>query len=269
MDPATKTPHLPGKFIWFEHVSNDLAKARAFYEPLFGWHTEAMPMGGQTYHMLLNGNQGVGGLRTAPGAATPTHWISYLSVDDVDAGVKAATAAGATLEQPPTDFPPVGRGAGLIDPTGAAFCLWTSAKGDDPDVDVPVGGFVWNELSTSDARKSLAFYEKAFGYTHSSMEMGDQGGDEVGDQGTYYILQTADGKGRAGLFQPKEPMPTMWLPYVNVADCDTTFAKAQQLGAGFVAMPPTSIPTVGRIAIFADPLGAAIGIIQPDPAMNP
>ena len=34
-------------------------------------------------------------------------------------------------------------------------------------------------------------------------------------------------------------------------------------GAGFVAMPPTDIPTVGRIAIFGDAQGAAIGIIQP------
>lgn len=258
MDPTTQTPHLPGKFIWFEHVSSDLAKARAFYEPLFGWHTESMPMEGQPYPMLLNGNQGIGGLQKAD-AGTPSHWLSYMSVDNVDAGVKAATAAGAKLVQPPTDFPPVGRGAGLVDPTGAAFWLWKSARGDEPDGDVPSGGFVWNELTTPDVQKSLAFYEKAFGYTHSTMDMGDQG--------TYYILNTQGDKGRAGLFQPKEPMPTMWLPYVHVADCDATFAQAQKLGAGFVAMPPTDIPTVGRIAIFADSLGAAIGIIKPDPKM--
>ena len=58
-----KTPHLPGKFIWFEHVSNDIAKARAFYEQLFGWHVESMPMGNQTYRMLMNGDGGVGGYR--------------------------------------------------------------------------------------------------------------------------------------------------------------------------------------------------------------
>ena len=36
------TPYLPGKFVWFEYVSNDAARARAFYEPLFGWRTESM-----------------------------------------------------------------------------------------------------------------------------------------------------------------------------------------------------------------------------------
>ena len=253
-----KTPYLPGKFIWFEHVSNNLAKARAFYEPLFGWHAEAMPMGGQTYHMLLNGKDGIGGLRTAE-AGVPNHWISYMSVKDVDASTKTAIAAGAKQVMPPTDFPDVGRGSALQDPTGAAFCLWTSAKGDQPDGDVPAGGFVWNELSTPDIKKSLAFYEKAFGYTHDTMDMGEQG--------QYYILKTPDGKSRAGAFQPKEKMPTMWLPYVRVADCDATFAKAQKLGAGFVAMPPTDIPKVGRFAIFGDPLGAAVGILWPDPNM--
>ena len=255
---SDKITRLPGKFIWFEHVSGDLAKARAFYEPLFGWHTEAMQMGDRTYHMLLNGNQGIGGLRTAE-AGAPNQWISYMSVDNVDASVKTATAAGARLVQPPTDFPTVGRGADLVDPTGGAFCLWTSLKSDEPDGDVPPGGFVWNELSTPDAKKALAFYEQAFGYTHSTMDMGDQG--------TYYILETAGNQARAGLFQPKEPMPTMWLPYVHVGDCDATFAKAQKLGSGFTAMPPTDIPTVGRIAIFGDSQGAAIGILKPDPKM--
>ena len=51
---TTSSLRIPGKFIWFEHVANDIAKARAFYEPLFGWHAESMPMGGQTYHMILD-----------------------------------------------------------------------------------------------------------------------------------------------------------------------------------------------------------------------
>jgi uncharacterized protein len=253
-----KTPHTPGKFIWFEHVSNDLGKARAFYEPLFGWHAENMNMEGRSYHMLMNGQQGIGGLRTAE-AGEQNHWISYLSVESVDKSTKTATAAGAMVLMPPTDFSPVGRAAALTDPTGAAFCLWTSANGDEPDVDTPVGGFIWNELSTTDVNKALSFYEKAFGYSHDSMDMGEQG--------TYFILKTADGKGRAGAFQPKTPMPTMWLPYVHVADCDATVEKAKKLGAKDIVMPPTDIPTVGRIAILIDSLGAPIAMLKPSPDM--
>jgi hypothetical protein len=252
-----KTPYIPGKFIWFEYASPDIQKARAFYEPLFGWHAETMPLGDEPYHMLLNGQQGIGGLTKAQ-AGEPTRWISYMSVANVDQGVKAATAAGAKVTMPPTDFTPVGRGAGLTDPTGAAFCLWTSAKGDEPDADVPVGGFVWNELSTTDAKKALAFYEKAFGYSHETMEMG-------GEIGQYHILNTPDGKGRAGLFQPSTPMPTMWLPYVHVADCDASVAKARGLGAQQVVVPPTDIPGVGRFAIIGDNQGAGIAMLKPLP----
>ena len=43
--------YLPGKFVWFEHVSNDSAKARAFYGELCGWTSETMPMGEQTYQI--------------------------------------------------------------------------------------------------------------------------------------------------------------------------------------------------------------------------
>jgi len=51
--------HLHGKFVWFEHLSNDIPKARAFYEALLGWHTESMPMGDQPYHMIQNGTDGI------------------------------------------------------------------------------------------------------------------------------------------------------------------------------------------------------------------
>lgn len=250
---ASTTSHLPGKFVWFEHVSDDTAKARAFYQQLFGWHIEAMPMGDQTYHMIQNGSTGIGGFRTAlPGM--PNHWISYLSVENVDASHAKALANGATQTLPPTDFPTVGRGSGLTDPTGANFCLWTSAQGDDPDLEkTPFGAWYWNELWTPDAQRALAFYEKSFGHTHEVMSMGEQGD---------YLVLHALGKPRAGIFQsPDKSTPPMWMPYVHVEDCDASVARAEQLGAR-VFMPATSVPEVGRMAAFFDPQGAAIAVIR-------
>lgn len=251
--------HLPGKFIWFEHASNDIARARAFYEPLFNWHAEAMPMGGQTYHMILSGaNNGIGGFVTAdPGKKN--RWISYVSVADVDASFAEATRAGAKSQQPPTDYPPVGRGAAITDPTGAAISLWHSADGDRADVpQVADGEWCWNELWTPDVKTALAFYEKVFGYLYEAMDMGPQG--------TYYILKTADGQSRGGLCASAQPSaPPMWLPYVSVADCDATTEKARKLGAQAVLVPPTDIPNIGRFAIFADPLGAAVAVIKTVP----
>lgn len=249
------TPRLPGKFVWFEHLSPDIAKARAFYEPLFGWHIEAMPLGDRTYHLILNGNEGIGGFRTAePG--TPSRWASYLSVDDVDASFAAAIRAGAKPLGPPADFKPVGRGATLADPTGATLCLWTATEGDRIDAEqTAIGDWFWNELLTPDAETALAFYEQVFGFTHDTMDLGPPG--------HYHLLKSADGKMRGGLMQNTEARisPT-WLPYVHVADCDASAARALELGARKMPVPPTDIPEVGRFAVVIDPFGAAIALIR-------
>lgn len=246
--------YLHGKFVWFEHASADSAAASRFYSSLFGWSTENMPMGaGQPYTMIKNGADGIGGLRSAGPGERPA-WVSYLSVADVDASANAAVAAGAKVLMPPTDFPPVGRGAALTDPTGAPFSLWKSTQGDPPDVEAtPVGHWFWNELWTGDEKKALAFYEKVFGYTHEAMDMGPEG--------TYYIL-TRSGKQRAGLTKSAQAgAPPMWLPYVLVARCDATLARALQLGAKEL-VPATDIPNIGRFAIIADPIGAAVAFMN-------
>ena len=59
--------------------------------------------------------------RRAAARRRPAHWFAYISVDDVDARVAKATAAGAELLRPLFDVPGVGRIAILKDPTGAAI----------------------------------------------------------------------------------------------------------------------------------------------------
>ena len=244
--------YLHGKFVWFEHMSGDTAAASRFYSSLFGWTIGSFDMGGQNYLMINNGADCIGGFRTAPGGA-PSAWMSYLSVADVDASARDAQAAGATMIMPPTDFPPVGRGATLVDPTGGTFSIWKGSQGDAPDVETaPIGSWFWNELWTGDDITARAFYEKAFGYSFDTMDMGPAG--------TYYIL-TKDGKPRGGLMKSNKPgSRTLWLPYVLVANCDATLAKARQLGAE-VLVPASDIPNVGRFAIVADTTNAAIAFI--------
>jgi uncharacterized protein len=248
--------YLHGKFVWFEHSSGDIPKARAFYEQLFGWHTESMPIGDQRYSMILNNNLGIGGYGNAePGARS--RWMCYLSVADVDASHAAAQSAGGRSLVPPMDFGPVGRGAQLADPTGAPFWVWKSADGDRADVEkTPAGDWFWNELWTPDDTRALNFYERLFGYTHDTMDMGPQG--------TYYVLNK-DGKPRGGLMQSVEPKAAaMWLPYVAVDDCDASAAKAKKLGAQVVS-GPQDVPEIGRFAILVDPLGAAIAVMRAFP----
>ncbi len=243
-----------GKFVWFEHASADIERASAFYSALVGWKIQGMPMGAQTYHMILNGNDGIGGLVPLRQEGVPSHWMSYLSVADVDAAAAAATNAGAKVLMPPTDFPPVGRGATLADPTGAVFSIWKSAQGDRPDTEkVAPGDWYWNECWAADDISALTFYEKAFGFSHQAMDMGPQG--------TYFILMK-DGVARAGLMKSTQSSsPPAWLPYICVSDCDASTQHATVLGAQ-VLVPATDIPNVGRFSVLMDPLGAAIAIMR-------
>jgi predicted enzyme related to lactoylglutathione lyase len=251
------TPYLPGKFVWFELLTRDIDKAKRFYESLFGWLTTDVPMGdGQPYPMIFNGEESIGGYRLGP-PGVKSHWVSYLSVPDVDASHRAALAAGCRIMMAPTDFSPVGRAAAIADPTGASFCLWRGNSGDPVDVEkTPMGAWFWNELWSSDEHKALAFYESMFGFTHDTVNMGT---------GDYYLLNH-DGKPRAGVCRSVNPAAqSMWLPYVAVPDCDHMARKVASLG-GIVLLPPRDIPDIGRYAIAMDTSGGAVAFITPQPA---
>ena len=105
---------LPGKFVWFELVSKDAKKAQAFYGEVLGWKVQPFPMGNSTYEMIYAGDTMIGGYATPKSDRQPAHWISYVSVEDVDATVKAATANGGKVVEAPYDIPTVGRARGSL-----------------------------------------------------------------------------------------------------------------------------------------------------------
>ncbi len=81
--------------------------------------------------------------------------------------------------------------------------------------------------------------------------------------GKYTVLK-AGSEPRAGIMSPSMPAaPRQWLPYVAVASADKSVDKAKKLGAT-VYVPATTIPGVGRFAIFGDPQGAPLGVLQPE-----
>ncbi len=253
--------YTPGRFVWFEHRSNDIPKARAFYEKLFDWNTEMMAIpGSDSYPVIHNGDNGIGGYAQAP-AGTPTRWLSYLSVSDVDSAYKAALGAGAKSLMAPMDYGSLaGRAATIADPTGGVLSLWRGAEGDPAESETtPPGGWIWNELATKDEKTALAFYEKAFGFSHDAMAMPD---------GTYYILkQGAKAPRRRVQGQGREDADAVDAVAACVAAADATSERAQSLGAT-VLLAPMDIPGVGRLALYNDPLGASIAILKPDPSMR-
>jgi len=109
------------------------------------------------------------------------------------------------------------------------------------------GNFSWNELMTSGTDKAAAFYMKLFGWETAPMP------------GMAYTIFKNAGTYAGGMLQAGDGRPTMWVPYVTVADTDASTAAAQKLGAK-VCMGPADIPGVGRIAVITDPTGATFGL---------
>jgi len=126
--------HRHGSFHWNELMTHDLAKAKAFYGEAIGWTFEEMPMAGtmygEAYVIAKAGDQFAGGMYEMKGpdfANVPDHWLPYLAVDDIDARVKKALAAGANVLREPFDVEGVGRIAILKEPGGAVVGWMTPA----------------------------------------------------------------------------------------------------------------------------------------------
>ena len=85
-----------GRFVWHEQVSSEPQQAQDFYTQLFGWDAERF--GESDYTMIASGGAAHGGYGTAMEGAPPPHWLSHVQVEDVDATVEKAKAAGGDGE---------------------------------------------------------------------------------------------------------------------------------------------------------------------------
>jgi len=115
------------------------------------------------------------------------------------------------------------------------------------------GDFCWNELVTTNVPAAKKFYSGLLGWKTRPFNKG------LVD---YTVIQKGK-MGMGGMMKcPVPGNPAQWIPYMLVADVDATVKKAVKL-RGKVCMPPFDVSTVGRIAVLADPQGAAFGIIAP------
>jgi predicted enzyme related to lactoylglutathione lyase len=104
------------------HV-DDVDRARAFYEAVFGWTFE--PWGPPGFYLIHTGDDaspGIQGLmhkRREPRAGSGLNGIEpTFSVADVDAVAAAVTANGGTITMPKAVIPTVGALVRFLDPEG-------------------------------------------------------------------------------------------------------------------------------------------------------
>lgn len=256
-------PNAHGSFIWYELVTKDAAKAKAFYDSVCGWNIDAEPApGGMDYRMINAADGQAGGVMQLnadmiAGGARPV-WLGYLGVDDVDASVAAVVAAGGLVHLPAFDIPDVGRLAMVTDPQGVPFYVM---RGASPHTSAAyqrmgLGHVAWNELLAPDDAAALAFYEKLFAITKV-------GGMPMGEMGEYSFIANGDSKGEAvGAIMRAQPGTPGWRFYVRVADITDAIARVEA-GGGKVVWGPEQVPGGEWVISIVDPEGVACGFVSP------
>jgi uncharacterized protein len=122
-----------GSFYWNELMTRDVEQAKRFYRSSIGWTFEPMPMPNGTYWVAKMDDKPVAGIFPLSGPefeGVPESWMSYLAVDDVDARLETAKAAGAKVMREPFDVPDVGRIAIIKEPGGAGIG-WITPVSDE------------------------------------------------------------------------------------------------------------------------------------------
>jgi predicted enzyme related to lactoylglutathione lyase len=105
--------------------TQDVAKAKSFYQSLFGWQLNDVDMGGGKIYTLIDVGEGTGGgMMKHPMAGAPSIWLPYVQVDDIAAATAKAKSLGATVVQDVMDIPNEGSLSVVIDPTGATLGFW-------------------------------------------------------------------------------------------------------------------------------------------------
>ncbi len=244
--------HEPGRFVWYDLVTDDVAAAKRFYGELFGWGFRSNPENDLFTVITLN-DKAIGGIILEDKTEwdlPAARWFSSVSVEDVDGAVEAARDRSADIDVPPSDLPDRGRYSVLHDPQGAALVL-LRATGGDPSTTAEYGAgeFLWTELWTRDAAAAVSFYEAVLGYDS----------EFTGDETRRYFVMSRGGQPHAGIGQlpPVDANPA-WLPYVAVGSVREIVGRVPELG-GEVILPPEAVRR-GSAALIADPAGGIIAV---------
>ena len=116
------------------------------------------------------------------------------------------------------------------------------------------GAPCWADVMVDDLDRARDFYGALFGWTFEELV------PEVGG----YVMVRKDGHVVAGAMakNPDDPgQVNAWTVYLATDDVDETAARATAAGGVFF-LEPMDVLEVGRIAVGADPAGAAYGLWQ-------
>jgi len=112
----------PGRPMWNELWTEDVASAAAFYAQLAGWtrDTHRLP-DGEHYDVFVQGSRWRAGAVATPGAEIQPNWLPWILVEDAAQTVQRALGLGGRALLSPEPGVHEGRVGILADPSGAVF----------------------------------------------------------------------------------------------------------------------------------------------------
>ena len=113
----------------------------------------------------------------------------------------------------------------------------------------------WVDTSQPDPEAGVAFYRELFGWEFEDAM-------PVGSPGKYYIARLRGGDVAAVGSAPEGGPPTaVWNTYIWVQSADEAAAKVRAAGGSLIS-EPFDVTDAGRMAVCADPEGAAFCVWQ-------
>jgi hypothetical protein len=237
-----------GRFVWCDLSAHDAQTSRRFYSDTLGWvmHDD------QGYATATIARQPVAGHFQMPQAfidmKMPAFWMSYISVDDIQATVTQAKALGGKVELGPKPFDAGGQYALIRDPLGAGFTVYQgdALQGATAGHTMRAG----HGLFVSDADAIIPFYAALFGWQFEAAGQNIHAATLQGEH-LFYCHSIPDPAVRG-----KEQF---WAVYFAASDLD---AMAKKIGsAGGTVISKTDLPE-GPALWAHDPDGAVFALLQ-------
>ncbi|ACI52369.1 Glyoxalase/bleomycin resistance protein/dioxygenase [Gluconacetobacter diazotrophicus PA1 5] len=251
--PATGS-QMPGKIVFTQLVTPNLAAAERFYGAMFGWTFQDVPVRRLHYAVALNGGHIVAALLERPFTNPDQRpiWLPFIATGDVDHLAAQGAALGAHVMFKPRDVPGLGREAVLADPKGAVFAALTSSSGDPADGEDPVGAWSWSALLTSDPQGAATFYGTLFGYQSDAV-----------DSGHFIVSSQGNARGTLNALPPGFPPTAIarWVRFIRLPGVGAAAEQVAALGGHVVVQPHPDRDGV-MVALLADPSGAVFGVME-------
>lgn len=243
--------HKTHSISWADLVTPDLDGALSFYGELMGW--TSMSDGETPYYMLLSDGAPVAGaMPLSPDMGDmPPVWSIYVAVEDAAETLARARELGGQVAQEPVDIPDTAKFAVLVDPAGAALCLFEGDNDGFKVMDEP-GAPCWFDCHSRNADAADAFYQALFGWSSTPMA------------GFPYRVMDLGGEALCGIMAMSEEIPaeipSHWVINFSIRDVDRA-AEFTVARGGSVVSPPQDTP-YGRSCQLMDPWGATFMVID-------